>query len=347
MPDPQPAINAPQTQHAIFLVLVVNDGPENAAHARQVCGEIAALVRSVAARDPAASLSCIVAFGSDAWERLFDAMRPRELHPFRELRSGNRHAPSTPGDILLHIRADRADLCFELAAQILARFRAVVRVADEVHGFRYFDDRDLIGFVDGTENPTGPASVEATIIGAEDAAFAGGSYVIVQKYLHDLAKWNAVPVETQERIIGRTKLDDIELDPAVKPSFAHNALNVVVENGAEVPILRHNMPFGMVGHGDSGTYFIAYARSPATIEQMLTNMFIGNPPGNYDRLLDFTTPVTGSNFFAPSMSFLSSLSATAEPAAAIGAAAAEPAAAAPIRDGSLRIGGLKGVLQHE
>jgi putative iron-dependent peroxidase len=276
-------------------------------------------------------------------------MRPQELHPFRELRSANRHAPATPGDILLHIRAERADMCFELATQVLTRMGTAVRIEDEVHGFRYFDDRDLIGFVDGTENPTGQASVEATIVGAEDAAFAGGSYVIVQKYLHDLPKWNAVSVETQERIIGRTKLDDIELDPAVKPSFAHNALNVVLENGVEVPILRHNMPFGMVGQGDSGTFFIAYARSPATIEQMLSNMFIGNPPGNYDRLLDFTRPVTGSNFFAPSLANLSAPAASAggDVTATAAVVEATQAPTAPAGDGSLRIGSLKGVPQHE
>ena len=116
-----------------------------------------------------------------------------------------------------------------------------------MHGFRYFDDRDLLGFVDGTENPRGQAVIDAALIGAEDAAFAGGSYVITQKYLHDLAGWNALPTETQERIIGRTKLSDIELDDSVKPTFAHNALTVISENGQELQIVRDNMPFGKVG----------------------------------------------------------------------------------------------------
>jgi putative iron-dependent peroxidase len=237
------------------------------------------------------------------------------------------------------------DLCFELAAQIMVRLEGAVTPADEVHGFRYFDSRDLLGFVDGTENPTGQDAVDATIIGEEDPAFAGGSYVIVQKYLHDMAGWNALPTEAQERIIGRTKLSDIELDDAVKPSWAHSALTVIEENGREIKIVRDNMPFGQPGQGEFGTYFIGYSRSPRTIERMLENMFIGRPPGNYDRILDFSRAVTGNLFFVPTATFLedvtSGVPATVQPAS-------EPRAdepSQPIRpmpDSSLGIGSLKG-----
>jgi porphyrinogen peroxidase len=237
-----------------------------------------------------------------------------------------------------------------LATQIMARLGAAVSPVDEVHGFRYFDDRDLMGFVDGTENPEGAAVIEATLIGAEDAAFAAGSYVIVQKYLHDMAGWNALPTEAQERIIGRTKLADVELDDAIKPTSAHNALTTIVENGKEIKILRDNMPFGRPSQGDFGTYFIGYSRSPRTIEQMLVNMFVGRPPGNYDRLLDFSRAVTGNLFFVPSATFLDNVTAN-EPAGAAPAAApaaVEPAQpVAPVNDGSLGVGSLKGVLQHE
>jgi putative iron-dependent peroxidase len=214
-----------------------------------------------------------------------------------------------------------------------------------VHGFNYFDDRDLIGFVDGTENPVEQAAVDATIIGDEDAAFAGGSYVIVQKYLHDMAGWNALPTEAQERIIGRTKLSDIELDDTVKPSWAHSALTVIEENGKEIKILRDNMPFGQAGQGEFGTYFIGYSRSPRTIEQMLENMFVGRPPGNYDRILDFSRAVTGNLFFVPSATFLDEVTPDALPAAEPLAASltAEPLQSiSPVSDGSLGIGSLKG-----
>src|SRR5271170_7756314 len=298
------SVAGPLTRAAIFLVVTLNPGSNNRSTLRSFCGDLAGLLRAVEFRDLEGGLSCVVGFGSDAWDRLFGPPRPAKLHPFREIRAGARHAVSTPGDLLLHIRAKRMDLCFELATQIMARIGDAVSPVDEVHGFRYFDDRDLIGFVDGTENPTGAAAIDAVIVGEEDAAFAGGSYVIVQKYLHDLDGWNALSTEAQERIIGRTKLSDIELDDSMKPTSAHNALTTIVENGKEVKILRDNMPFGRAGHGEFGTYFIGYSRSPRTIERMLENMFVGRPPGNYDRLLDFSHPVTGSMFFVPSATFL-------------------------------------------
>lgn len=192
--------------------------------------------------------------------------------------------------------------------QIMAGFGDAISVVDEVHGFRYFDARDLLGFVDGTENPTGQAAMDDLFIGAEDASHAGGSYVIVQKYFHDLAAWNALSTEEQERIIGRAKLSDIETDDAKKAPYAHNVLTSIEKNGKEIKILRDNMPFGRAG-GEFGTYFIGYSRSPETIEQMLENMFVGKPPGNYDRLLDFSRPITGSLFFVPSATFLENVTA--------------------------------------
>src|ERR1700726_21194 len=308
------AVFSPLTRAAIFLVATIKSGPDDLATTRSFCGDLAALIRAVEFRDIEAGLSCVMGFGSEAWDRLFGLPRPANLHVFREIRAGERHAVSTPGDLLFHIRAKRMDLCFELATQIMMQLRDAVSPADEVHGFRYFDDRDLIGFVDGTENPTGQVAIDAALVDLEDAAFAGGSYVIVQKYLHDLAGWNALSTEAQERIIGRTKLSDIELDEAVKPTSAHNALTTIVEDGKEMKILRDNMPFGSAAQGEFGTYFIGYARSPRTIEQMLVNMFVGRPVGNYDRLLDFSRAVTGNLFFVPSATFLENV-ADEEPAA--------------------------------
>jgi putative iron-dependent peroxidase len=339
-------VAASLTRAAIFLVVTVNDGPQHEATARGLCADVAGLVRSVGFRDLEARLSCVMAFGSDAWDRLFGSPRPKELHPFREIK-GAHHAVATPGDILFHIRAMRMDLCFELAAQIMARLDGAVVAADEVHGFKYFDDRDLLGFVDGTENPVDQEALDATVIGEEDAAFAGGSYVIVQKYLHDLKGWNAVPVEQQEGFVGRTKLSDIELDDATKPSFAHNALTVIEENGQELKIVRANMPFGEVGKGEYGTYFCGYGRSPSRVERMLENMFVGNPPGNYDRLLDFSRPVTGTLFFVPTATFLDEVvaapaaPATSEQPSDGSAPEAKPESQPVPSDGSLGIGSMK------
>ena len=351
---PQPVV-APLTRAAIFLVVTIAPGSENRRTVRSLCADLSALLRAVGFREPDGDLSCIMAVGSAAGDRLFGVPRPAELHPFREVSGRPHRAVSTPGDILFHIRAKRMDLCFELATQVMARLGTAVSLVDEVHGFRYFDNRDLIGFVDGTENPRGEAAIDATMIADEDAAFAGGSYVIVQKYLHDMRAWNALPTEAQERIIGRTKATDIELDDAVKPTSAHNALTVIMENGEQLEILRDNMPFGEAGKGEFGTYFIGYARSPRRIEQMLVNMFIGRPPGNYDRLLDFSLAVTGTLFFVPSATYLDSVTpdeaATAAPGVTAAAANPLPQPApegpSPSRDGSLGIGSLKGDADHE
>src|SRR4029077_5946288 len=221
---PQP-VATPLTRAAIFLVVTINQGAGNRDAIRSFCADLAALVRSVGFREQEGSLSCVVGFGSEAWDQIFGKPRPTELHKFREIRAGERHAVSTPGDLLFHIRAKRMDLCFELATQIMARLGAAVSPVDEVQGFRYFDDSDMLGFVDGTENPRGDEAVDAVLIGEEDSPFVGGSYVIVQKYLHDLDGWNALSTEAQERIIGRTKLSDIELDDSIKPTSAHSALN--------------------------------------------------------------------------------------------------------------------------
>ncbi len=295
------------TRYALFLVATIADDERAATAVRSLCPDLSGLVRAVGFRNLDAGLTCMLGIGSAAWDRLFGQPRPKELHPFREI-NGVHHAVSTPGDLLIHIRGERMDVCFELGMQIVTRLGAAITVVDETHGFRYFDERDLLGFVDGTENPVGRAADRATMVGAEDPAFAGGSYVIVQKYLHDLASWNALPVERQENIIGRKKLSDIELEDSVKPTFAHNALTTVFDGDQQLEIVRDNMPFGEVGKGEFGTYFIGYACSPQRIERMLDNMYIGNPPGNYDRILDFSRPVTGSLFFLPTATFLDGVS---------------------------------------
>jgi porphyrinogen peroxidase len=271
--------------------------------------DVPGITRSVGFRVPDGELISVVGIGSDLWDRTFaDEPRPIHLHPFRELHGQRHHAPSTAGDLLFHLRARRMDLCFELATHLVQRLSEWAEVVDEVHGFKYFDERDLLGFVDGTENPTGRSAYAAAIIGDEDPDCTCGSYVIVQKYLHDMTAWNALTVEQQELVVGRTKLTDIEMPDDVKPANSHIALNVIEDDdGNELKIVRDNMPFGRVGSTEFGTYYIAYAASPTIIERMLSNMFIGDPPGNTDRILDFSTAVTGSLFFVPSARFLDDL----------------------------------------
>jgi putative iron-dependent peroxidase len=340
------AVASPLTRAAIFLVVKINAGSENLDSVRSFCADLSGIVRAVDFRYIEGGLSCVMGIGSEAWDQLFGSPRPAELHPFREIRAGARQAVSTPGDVLFHIRAKRMDLCFELAMQIMEKLGDAVTAVDEVHGFRYFDDRDLLGFVDGTENPRGGEASDAVFIRDEDPAFSGGSYVIVQKYVHNLNAWDQLSTEAQEKIIGRKKLSDIELDDSVKPTSAHSALTVIVENGEEKKILRDNMPFGRAGQGEFGTYFIGYCRTPRIIELMLENMFIGRPPGNYDRILDFSQALTGNLFFVPTTSFLDAVGEEA-PSTVSESAPPESNSKASENDGSLNIGSLKGDLSRE
>jgi porphyrinogen peroxidase len=336
--EPQ-AILSGLTDAAIFLTVTVDPGAEP--RVRDLLADVSALRRSVGFRIPEGRLTCVVGIGSSAWDRLFGSPRPLHLHPFAEVAGARHTAPATPGDLLFHIRGERLDLCFELAQRLADRLAGCGSVIDEVHGFRSFDERDLLGFVDGTENPDGREACDAVLVGDEDARFAGSSYVVVQKYVHDLKAWDALAVSEQERAIGRTKLNDIEFADELKPSNSHVVLNTILDDdGNERQIVRANMPFGRVGAGEFGTYFIGYARAPEVIEQMLRNMFIGNPPGNYDRILDFSTALTGNLFFVPTVEFLD------DPPAAVAAQTLHTAKQSVVEggctQGSLAIGSLRG-----
>ncbi len=335
-------VDAPLSTFAVFLVVDVGASDAALAQVRDVVGGVDDLVKTVGFRDLGSPLSCIVSFGSALWDRLGARARPRELHPFIPV-SGPRHtAPSTPGDLLFHIRADRQDVVFEFERLLLDALRGAASVVDETQGFRYFDARDLLGFVDGTANPTGTELPEAVLIGDEDPAFAGGSYVVVQKYLHDLDTWRRMTTEDQESVIGRTKLDNVELDDGPGPQFAHKTLTTIDDgHGGELDILRDNMPFGSPGRGEFGTYFIGYSRRLWVIERMLERMFLGDPPGYYDRILDVSTATTGTTFFTPSRAVLLALAAGEQDGAG---ASDEPAAPAPPPDDSLGIGALRGTV---
>ena len=299
--DPQ-SVEAPLSAFAVFLVVTIVPGQED--RARAVIADVASITRAVGFRDLDGQLSCIVGIGSDAWDRFGLYGKPRQLHPLAEVKGRIHTAVSTPGDLVFHIRAQRADLCFEFERLLLDKLGSSIVVEDEVQGFRYFDSRDLLGFVDGTENPTGRGMGEATLV-RDDPQFEGGSYVVVQKYLHDLESWNSQPTSIQEHIIGRSKADNVELENA--PGSHKDLATITDPDGTEHDILRDNMPFGRPGAAEFGTYFIGYSGDLSVIERMLQRMFVGEPAGAHDRILDFSTAVTGSAYFVPSLTLLESL----------------------------------------
>ena len=306
--EPQ-RVDAPLTCHASFLVLSVKDQVDAINVCRSTIASVSDLTKNVSIRDLTAQFACTVGIGARVWDSITNLPTPSELHPFREFKGRTHTAVSTPGDLLFHIRSERRDLNFEFERQLMDSLGDAVTVVDETVGFRYFDVRDLLGFVDGTANPVGPAVPDSVLITQDDDRHgAGGSYIVVQKYLHNLKSWRALPTETQEMIIGRTKFDNVELDDAADDSQkAHKQLATVEQDGEEYDILRDNMPFGSPGKREFGTYFIGYTRRLWVLERMLERMFVGVPEGMHDRILNYSTAVTGTTFFAPSANLLDSL----------------------------------------
>ncbi|KAL5381617.1 hypothetical protein DPSP01_007065 [Paraphaeosphaeria sporulosa] len=306
--EPQ-RVDAPLTSSATFLVLTINDGDEATSMVKSTLASVADLTKNVAIRDSSASFAVTAGIGSRVWDRITDVPRPVELRPFKELKGAKHLAVSTPGDLLFHIRSERRDLNFEFERQLMDALGESVTLIDETVGFRYFDVRDLLGFVDGTANPVGPAVDDSVFIAEEDTEAAGGSYVVVQKYVHDMKTWKSMSTEQQESIIGRTKLENVELDDAPEgKQQSHKSLATIEDDdGNEFGILRDNMPFGSPGSKEFGTYFIGYSRRLWVIEKMLERMYVGNPPGLHDRILDYSTPLTGTTFFVPSATMLANL----------------------------------------
>lgn len=305
-PAPQPGILPEPDDHAHFLVLRVREPGKSARDAVKTAAQLPALLKSVAKLDAKARVAGVVGFGPALWDHVSPGARPRTLRPFRTIGRGQRRAPATGGDLLLHVHSKRSDLCFELTSRFAKALGDTVDVAEEVQAFRYLDTRDLTGFIDGTENPKGASDRSAAaLIGAEDPAFAGGSYVFTQRYVHDLARFGALPVAEQERVIGRRKRDSRELSKKAKPETAHISRTVIVEDGEELEIVRHSVPYG--GVREAGLFFIAYTRDLAIPQKMLARMLGTSGDGVHDHLMDYTRAVSGAHFFAPSLRTLREL----------------------------------------
>jgi putative iron-dependent peroxidase len=306
MTEPQAGIIPEPGAHARFLILHVRDPIENGARAARILAGVPKLAERVGTADPRAKLVCTVGLGSEYWDVVSPARRPNGLRPFRAIHTGVRRAPNTGGDVLLHITSQRADLNFELATRLVAQLGDTVAVMDEVIGFRYLDSRDLTGFIDGTENPSGKkARTTAALIAPEDRAFAGGSYVFTQRYVHDLKRWAEAPLKEQEGAIGRRKRDSKQLSEKSTPPTAHISRVVIEEDGEELQIVRHSFPYGTVS--EAGLFFIAYTKSLDITEKMLARMMGSSDDGLHDHLMDFTRAVSGATFFAPSLGILRSL----------------------------------------
>ena len=302
MLQPQAAVCAEGEAFGFFLTLTLMDGEEAESRVRRVAAALPALTATLAGRLEEPTLVSAIGFGAAVWPRLFGRSQPKALTPFEAVADGPQSAPATAADLFIHIHSSRHDANFVLARDVMERLRGAVDLVEEIHGFRMFQGRDLIGFVDGTENPKGKERASVALVGNEDADFAGGSYVHVQRYVHDLRRWEQLTVAEQEAAVGRTKQDDVELDDDVKASSAHLVRVVIEENGKELEIVRHSLPYGTTT--EHGLYFVAYGASPAPFRKMLGRMIRYDEERHHDRLLDFSRAVTGAAFFVPSVEFL-------------------------------------------
>jgi putative iron-dependent peroxidase len=240
---------------------------------------------------------------SSAWQRLFSGNEvPQDLSTFEEMRDGGRVFPSTPGELFLMIKSERMGVNIQAAKQLKRSLSEVADLIENIQGIAYLGDRDLIGFVDGKENPIDDERAEAVLVGDEQPALSAGSYLLVQRYIDRSDLWESQTTEIQEMIIGRTKADNVELDDDAKPASAHTAKSIVEVDGEEIDMFRQNRPFGNAM--EHGTMFVGFARSPDVQTTSLRQMITEGEDGNYDRLLDFVEAKTGTNYFVPSLTFL-------------------------------------------
>lgn len=261
----------------------------------------AALGRALSAADEAADPTgqhLVVAFGDRLWRRLAPGSAPAELRPFSALEGwGGRLAPATQGDLFLWIHGPALDENLARALAIDRELRPLAWLQREERGFRFRDSRDLIGFIDGTANPKGEERREAALLPAGQPG-AGGSYVLTQRWVHDLDAWAALPVAEQERVVGRTKRDSIELEGDAMPASSHVSRTDVQQGGVKFEVYRRSAPYGRVS--EHGLFFLSFACELRRHQVMLERMFGLVGDGEHDRLVEFTRPVTGAYYFAPS-----------------------------------------------
>ncbi len=302
MSTPQSAILPEASQHALYIVINVDNKIDNVV---KQCALLPELINKIKQQHNTNRLFASLAFGVDYWNVIHPDSKPQHLKPFSQLGEGDLVAPATGGDLLLHIHSDRKDMIYVLASEFLKAIKTDVTVLEEVEGFHYLDDRDLTGFIDGTENPEGNERAEVALID-NDPGFIGGSYVLAQRYVHNLPKWEKVDDKEQEGIIGRTKPDSVELDDDVMPETSHVSRVVIEEDGEELEIVRHSLPYGKAS-GDAGLFFLAYSKDNTILEKMLANMFGTSDDGLHDHLMDYTSAKSGAYFFAPSVEMLEGL----------------------------------------
>jgi porphyrinogen peroxidase len=250
----------------------------------------------------AGGVNLVVAFGSDAWRGVAPSMTPNDLRPFEPIDGkDNRRAPATQHDAWLWISGAEPDVTWQSARAAVLAVADAAHLAAEQQAFTYRGGRDITGFIDGTANPQVRRAADVALIPPGHAG-EGGSHVLTIRWVHDLAAFNRLSVEEQERVFGRTKADSVELIDADKPPTAHIARVEITQAGEELEIFRRSVPYGSAE--EQGLYFVAFSAERSRYDRMLARMLGTAADGVRDRLTDFSRPVTGAYYFAPSLNAL-------------------------------------------
>ena len=281
-----------------FVVLKLKR--ENLAADQEAIAEFAdrsqAIERSMMIRAADANLKVSIGFSRTAWDYLFpNAAVPKQLETYTTLTGPEYSMPASEGDIFLHVRAGDEAVVYEVVRQFMVFLEPIATVFDETKGFRYFEGRAIIGFIDGTEAPAEFEAADYALVGEEDPEYINGSYAFAQKWLHDMDFWGKMKTEEQEKAVGRHKFDDLELEDDEKFHNAHNVAAKIEVDGEEQKIVRMNVPFSDPATGKTGTYFIGYSRYWSVTKAMLQQMVDMS-----DFLLTFSTIQSGQLFFIPS-----------------------------------------------
>ncbi|MGQ8366004.1 Dyp-type peroxidase [Glaciecola sp. 1036] len=299
MSQPQKGVCAEPNLHAQYLLFNVVDDDLSAIRSKlAVCLDIFDYYED---EHYEAMVSGLVGIGASFWQELYPDATPAGLSPFPDMQSEDRCAPVMIADIFVQIRADRLDICHEIGIKIVDLFKLHTEMVEQVRAFRYLDGRDLTGFVITDENPRGMKKLDIAIVGDENHGFQGGSYLHIQRYRHDMARWNALSESRQEKIMGKTREHNL---PVVDSGLSSHAFRTKITGpDGEYPILlNQSMPYGNMSV--QGLYFVSCARHPEAFKRYLHSRIYGDQQGHYDRLLDYSSAETGAAFFAPSITFI-------------------------------------------
>lgn len=271
---------------------------------RRKIARIPSIIDELSDRFSEAMLNGFIAVGSEYWDILYPEQRPEGFNGFPELRAGHRNAPEQVYDLLINIRSDRYDANY-LAARTLNEWLGYdIEIAENVHSFRYLDGRDLMGFVDAPDNPRGARRRSVALIEKQQSSqFEQGSYLFVQKFKHDLKRWDYLGAQRQEQIIGRDKLTAEKLPEADIIGVTHaSKARLLDRNEQPIPLLRQNMAWGDTR--EQGMLVMYFSCQPKAVVNWLKQRYLDDELNQYDPLLDYTQAIINSSFFVPSRSFL-------------------------------------------